>query len=167
MKSARVLVILSILLPACGHSVALAPEAKDVELIHESDRPLHCKMLGKINGESRASDEKLAREGAENDFRNHAAELKANFAMIDNERGGKVGTSSEIESFIGGKALACETEAMEEAKEKAEAKAKEQKELDDAKREEQEKEDRAEKDDKKKGDKDDDDKKSKKKSKDD
>src|SRR5262249_39164761 len=129
MKSARILCILSVLLPACGHMVALEPEAKSVELIHESDRPLHCKVLGKITGQARSSSEKEAREGAENDFRNHAAELKANYAMIDNENGGKMGTSSEINSFIGGKALKCQTEAMEEAEEKAKAKAKEEKEL--------------------------------------
>ncbi len=150
MKPARLLYALSFLSFACGHMVALSPEAKKVELIHESERPLHCKVLGKITGESRSSSEKEAREGAENDFRNKAAELKANFAMIDNERGGKVGTSSEISSFIGGKALQCQTEAMEEAKEKAEAKAKEQKEQEEADREQKEKEEKAAKEEEKK-----------------
>jgi hypothetical protein len=150
MKPARLLYALSFLSFACGHMVALSPEAKKVELIHESERPLHCKVLGKITGESRSSNEKEAREGAENDFRNKAAELKANFAMIDNERGGKMGTSSEINSFIGGKALECQTEAMEEAKEKAAAKAKEQKEQEEADKEQKEKEEKAAKEEEKK-----------------
>jgi hypothetical protein len=145
------LFIVSALLPAClPNTVALEPEAKSVTLVHESERPLRCKMLGKINGTSRSSDEKEARAGAENDFRNHAAELKANFALVEADRSGLVGTSSERDVFIGGKALLCQTEAMEDADEKAAAAAKEQKEKEDADREQKEAEEKnAKKDDKK------------------
>jgi len=79
-----------------------------------------------------SSDEKAAREGAENDFRNHAAELNANFAVAEAERTGRVGTSEQQDAFVGGTAQLCQTEAMEDAQEKADAKAQEQKEKDDA-----------------------------------
>ena len=122
-------VIFSAFLPACfGNSVALEPRAHGVTLVHESDRPLHCKALGRISGTSTSDEEKGARAGAENDFRNQAAELKGNFALVEAARGGPVGTSSERNYFIGGKALLCQTEAMEDAQEKAEAKAQRDKE---------------------------------------
>ena len=121
--------IVSAFLPACfGNSVALEPRAQAVTLVHESDRPLHCKVLEKISGTSNGDDEKAARTGAENDFRNQAAKLTGNFALVEAERGGPVGTSSERNYFIGGKALFCQTEAMEDAQDKAEAKAKRDKE---------------------------------------
>src|SRR5450432_3717390 len=133
MLKKRALLVLSTLLPGCfNNTVALEPEAAGVTIVRESERPLRCKFLGKINGTSRSSDEKSARAGAENDFRNQAASLKGNFALLEAERGGRVGTSSEQDFFIGGKALLCETEAMEDANEKAEAKAKEQKEKEQA-----------------------------------
>ena len=129
MLEKRALFILSVLIPGClGNTVALEPEATKVTLVREGERPLHCKSLGKISGTSRASDEKAARAGAENDFRNQAAKLKGNFALLEAERGGPVGTSSERSFFIGGKALHCETEAMQEAADAAEAKEQAQKE---------------------------------------
>jgi len=135
----RTSVVVCVALCGCfGNTVALEPEAKSVTFVRESDRPLRCKVLGKITGTSRSSDEKTARAGAENDFRNHAAELKANFAVAEAERGGHVGTSSERDFFIGGKALLCQTEAMEEADEKAAAAAQAKKEKDDADREQKE-----------------------------
>src|SRR4051812_30945449 len=119
-------VVLALFLSGCfSNTAALEPEAKSVTLVRESDRPLHCKVLGKITGTSRSSDEKLAKAGAENDFRNHAAELKANFAVVESENGGPVGTSAERDAFLGGKALLCQTEAMEDADEKAAATARE------------------------------------------
>jgi hypothetical protein len=133
MLNKRALFVVSALLPAClGSVVALSPEAASVTLVHESDRPLHCKFLGKINGTSRSSDEKEARLGAENDLRNHAADLKANFAFAEVERTSRVGTSTQQDAFAGGSALLCETEAMEDAKEKSDEKAREQKEKDEA-----------------------------------
>ena len=138
MKSAPFLV-LTLLLPGClGGTVALSPQAKSVTLVRESDRPLHCKALGKITGSSKSTDEKLAKAGAENDFRNQAAELKANFAVVELENGGPVGTSGERKSFLGGEALLCQTEAMEDAEEKKAAEAQEKKEKEDADREQQE-----------------------------
>jgi hypothetical protein len=127
------------LLQGCFSSVVtLSPKAASVTLVRDSDRPLHCKFLGKINGTSRSSDEKTAREGAENDLRNHAADLNANFAVAEVERPSRVGTSTQQDFFIGGTALMCETEAMEDAKEKADAQAQEQKEKDDAAQKEKE-----------------------------
>jgi hypothetical protein len=133
MRSKRALFIVSALLPACLSSVvSLEPKAASVTLVHEGDRPLHCKFLGKINGTSRNSEEKVARQGAENDLRNHAAELNANFAVVEVERTSRVGTSEQQDAFVGGTAQLCQTEAMEDAQEKADAKAQEQKEKDDA-----------------------------------
>jgi hypothetical protein len=130
----------SMALPAClVNSVAkLNPEAKKVQIVHESDRPLSCKVLGKINGTSHAGDEKKARKGAENDFRNHAADLKANFALVEVERSGALGgTSSQREVFLGGKALFCRTEEMEEAEEKAQEEAQRKKEEEEQKAQEE------------------------------
>ena len=72
-----------VVLPGCLDNVAvLEPKAESVKVVRETDKPLRCDVLGKISGTSRSDDEKAARKGAENDFRNHAAELKANFAGV-------------------------------------------------------------------------------------
>jgi hypothetical protein len=105
----------------------LDPEAKNVKVVRESTKPLHCKELGEITGTSRAKEEKAARAGAENDFRNQAAKLEANFALIEVERSGRSGTSSLRDAFIGGKALMCKTAEMEEAEEEARLKAEQEK----------------------------------------
>ncbi len=132
LKKSRLLVA-SLLLPGClSNVVALEPKAQSVKLVHETDKPLRCEVKGKISGTSRSTDKKEAETGAENDFRNHAAELKANFAFAEAERSGPVGTSSQQDVFIGGKALLCETEAMEEAHDKADAAAREEKEKSEA-----------------------------------
>ncbi|MEP7051101.1 MAG: DUF4156 domain-containing protein [Pseudomonadota bacterium] len=131
-------VVFTLVLSGCLDStVALAPEAKSVTLVREGDRPLHCKALGRITGSSKSSDEKLAKAGAENDFRNHAADLKANFAVVESENGGPVGTSSKHNSFLGGEALLCQTEAMEDAEEKRAADEEAKKEQADADQEQQ------------------------------
>jgi hypothetical protein len=135
----KTLVIACLLLPGCFGTVAtLQPNAKSVTVVHETDKPLHCEVLGKISGTSRSTDQKEARQGAENDFRNKAAALKGNFALIEAERGGQVGTGAEHDAYLGGRALFCQTEEMEEAKEKEEAAAREQREKDDAARAEKE-----------------------------
>jgi hypothetical protein len=132
MLKKRALFIASIVLTGCfANVVTLEPRARGIQVVRETDKPLHCEVLGKITGQSRSGDEKEARQGAENDFRNQAAELKANFAFIETERSGPVGTSSQYDAFIGGKALRCQTEEMEEAEEKAAA-ARDQKEKEDA-----------------------------------
>jgi hypothetical protein len=90
-------------------------------------------VLGKISGMSRSSDPKEGSTGAQNDFRNHAADLKANFALVEAERSGQVGTGTQRDYYLGGQALACQTEEMEEAQDKqeqAERDAKEQQEED-------------------------------------
>jgi Domain of unknown function (DUF4156) len=123
------LLVVSLLLPGCfSNVVALEPKAEAVKIVHESDKPLRCDVKGKISGTSRSSDKKAAETGAQNDFRNHAAELKANYAFAEAQRSGPVGTSDQQDVFIGGKALLCQTEAMEEAADKAAAAASEQKE---------------------------------------
>ena len=148
----KALFVVSVVLPGClANVVALEPQAEGIKVVHESDKPLRCEVLAKISGTSRSDDEKAARTGAENDFRNHAAELKANFAFIEAERSGPVGTSSQHDVFIGGKALHCQTEEMEEADEKASASAHEQKEKEDAEREQKEAEEKHAAKDKKHG----------------
>jgi len=139
------LLVVSLLLPGCfGGGPALSPEAKGVTLVRESDRPLHCKFLGKINADSRDSDEKVARAGAETEFRNQAAAMKANFALIEADRASYVGTSTQRDIFLGGKALLCQTDAMEEANDKVEAKKRAEAEQQDTAREEKEAEEKAE-----------------------
>ena len=150
MLKKRALFVVSIALTGCfANVVALEPKAKSVKVVHESDKPLRCDVLGKITGQSRSGDVKEARQGAENDFRNQAAELKANFAFIEAERSGPVGTSSQHDVFIGGKALRCQTEEMEEAEDKAAAAARDQKEKEEAEREQKEAEEKAQAKDKK------------------
>lgn len=130
----------------------LEPEAKNITLVNEVDRPTNCKVLGKIQGKSRSSEIKKARKGAENEFRNEALELKANYAMIENDRGGHVGTTSQQEVVLSGKALHCTTLEMEakeeEAKEKArvEKEEKERKAQEEKERKEQEAKDKREQD---------------------
>lgn len=143
MLEKRALLFVSALLPAClSNNVALEPRAESVRIVREMDRPLHCKVLGKIHGTSRSSDKKAAQTGAENHFRNQAAELKGNFALVEAERGGPVGTSSQQDIFIQGKALLCQTEEMEEANEKAEASQREKKEKDEAESEQRKADDK-------------------------
>jgi hypothetical protein len=147
----RALFIVCALTPAClGNVVPLQPKAQKVQIVRETTKPLHCEVLGKISGTSRSSDVKEARTGAENDFRNQAADLKANFALIEAERGGQVGTGSLNDAYIGGKALHCQTEEMEEAQEKADAAAREQKEKEAAERQQKEADEKAQAKEKKK-----------------
>lgn len=103
----------------CMNSVvALQPAGKRVVVVRETTKPSHCKVLGKIQGSSHASDDKEARKGAENDFRNRAAELEANYAVIESQRSGLRGTTSQRQVVIGGKALFCQTVEMDEAEAK-------------------------------------------------
>lgn len=135
---------LPLLVTAClSNVVALSPKAEAVTIVRETDKPLRCEVRGKISGTSRSSDEKEARTGAENDFRNQAAELNANFALVEAERHGPVGTSSQQDYFFGGKALLCQTEEMEAASEKAEAEARDKREQEETARQQQEAEEKA------------------------
>lgn len=148
----RALIVIPVLLTGCFGTVAkLQPAAKSVTVVRETDKPLHCEVLGKISGTSRSTDAKEARQGAENDFRNKAAELKGNFALIEAERGGQVGTGAEHDAYLGGRALFCQTEEMEEAQEKEEAAAREQREKEAAERAEKEAAEKKEKAKEKKG----------------
>lgn len=129
----RALLATSILLTGCfSNVVTLKPMAQNVKVVHETDKPLHCDVKGKITGTSRSADEKEGQQGAENDFRNHAAELRGNFAFVTAERNGPVGTSSEKDYFLGGQSLFCKTEEMEDAEDKAAAAAREQKDKEEA-----------------------------------
>ena len=133
MLKTRALFVVLVALPGCfDNVVALEPKAQSIKVVRETDKPLRCDVLGKISGSSRSTKKDEARTGAENDFRNQAAKFKANFALIEAERSGPVGTSSQQDVFIGGKALRCQTEEMEEADEKAAAAAREQKEKEEA-----------------------------------
>jgi hypothetical protein len=123
------LCLLTALLPGCLSNVALKPEAKDVTIVNETTKPLRCEVLGKISGMSRSNDGKEAQTGAENDFRNQASEFEgANYAFVETERNNRVGTSDQRDVFLGGKAMRCMTEEMEEAQDKKEAEAREKQE---------------------------------------
>jgi hypothetical protein len=98
----------------------LDSKATNVQLVPETEKPGECKFLGKITGTSHADDEKLAKEGAENDFRNRAAKLNGNFAVVENSRGGRVGTTNQREVVINGKAYYCKTLEMQQAEEEKE-----------------------------------------------
>jgi hypothetical protein len=130
----KALFVTSAVLTGClSNIVALTPEAKNVQIVHETDKPIRCDVLGKISGTSRSTDAKEAQTGAENDFRNQAAAFEeANFALVETERNNRVGTSDQRDVFLGGKALRCMTEEIEEEQAKAEAEAKEQKEKEEA-----------------------------------
>ncbi len=133
MQNNRAWCVVAICLPAClGTVVPLTPQAKNVAIVHETDKPLHCEVLGKVSGRSRSSNEQEAKTGAQNDVRNQTAELKGNFAYVEAERGGQVGTGAEYDAFVGGKALLCQTEEMEEQQEKAAAAARDAKEKEQA-----------------------------------
>jgi hypothetical protein len=118
--SPNTMVLLALALSGClmNSVVSLEPEGKRVTLVRETDRPGQCKVLGKIQGTSHSDDQKAARKGAQNDFRNQAAELKANFAVVESERAGVRGTTSQHQVVIGGKAMFCQTLEMDEADEK-------------------------------------------------
>ena len=133
MLKKRALCAVAVCLPACfGTVVPLSPQAKNVTIVRETDKPVRCEVLGKISGRSRSSDVEAAKTGARNDFRNQAAELKGNFALLEAERGGQVGTGAEYDAYVGGKALLCQTEEMEEQQEKEAAAAREAKEKEQA-----------------------------------
>jgi hypothetical protein len=125
----KALLVLPLLLTAClDNVVALSPKAEGVQVVRETEKPLRCEVRGKISGTSRSTTLAEAKTGAENDLRNHAAEYDANFALVEAERHGPVGTSSQVDYFVGGKALVCQTEEMEAAADKAEAEARDKRE---------------------------------------
>ncbi|HKY39678.1 MAG TPA: DUF4156 domain-containing protein [Polyangiaceae bacterium] len=124
------LCVMTALLPGClSNVVTLKPEAKNVTIVSETTKPIRCEVLGRISGMSRSNDGKEAQTGAENDFRNQASEFEgANYALVETERNNRVGTSDQRDVFLGGKAMRCMTDEMEEAEAKKEAEAQEQKE---------------------------------------
>ncbi len=135
----------ALLATAClDNVVALSPRAEKVKVVREAEKPLRCEVRGKITGSSRSTEVGQAKTGAENDLRNHAAEYDANFALVESERHGPVGTSSQVDYFVGGKALLCQTEEMEAANEKAESEARDKREQEQAAQEAKEAEEKAE-----------------------
>lgn len=134
----RLALILFPLLAACSvvdNVPVLEPEGKKIKLVRESDKPINCENIGDVAGEARASDEKEAIKGAENQMRNEAGRYpSANFAVVEVEsvREGRAGGGKEV--LLSGKALKCVTMEMELAQEKAAAEAKEQEELEAAER---------------------------------
>lgn len=93
--------------PACAGAVALRPDAKSIPVVHETDKPLHCKVVAEIVGNAQGKDQAAARESAMNEFRNSAADHKATHALVETETGGPVGTTDAMKAFVGGKALQC------------------------------------------------------------
>lgn len=130
MTKALPFAVLALSLQGCliNSVTKLDPQASKVELVPETEKPSECKFLGKIVGTSHADDEKLARQGAENDFRNKAAALKGNFAVIETVGGGRKGTTSQRDVVINGKAYYCETLEMQLADEEKQQQAIQEKE---------------------------------------
>ncbi len=91
----------------CAGPVALRADAKSIPVVHESDKPLHCKVIAEIAGRGRGKDQAAANQNAMNEFRNSAADHKATHALIESETGGPVGTTDSMQAFVGGKALQC------------------------------------------------------------
>jgi hypothetical protein len=104
------LLVLSCALGGCVTEsiVETRPGAAKVTIVNEVDKPFRCKTLADIHGTSRSTDEAKAKAGAQNDFKNKAASFRANYALVENENSGNVGTSTIREVFIRGKALRCE-----------------------------------------------------------
>ena len=94
------------LVGACG-APKLRPEAASVQVVSESDKPLHCQTLGTITGKASADTEQAARDAAVIAFRNEAGKRNANYALITQENGGKVGTTGSSQVALVGKALKC------------------------------------------------------------
>jgi hypothetical protein len=87
--------------------VQARPAASKVTIVNDTDKPFNCKVLADIHGESESSDEAKAKTGAQNDFKNKAAGFRANYAWVEAENSGNVGTSTIRRVFIRGKALRC------------------------------------------------------------
>ena len=112
MQKALVIALLGSALGACvtNNVVELKPQAAGVKIIHEEEKPFRCKDLGLVQGRSRSTKKEEAQRGAEADLKNNAAALKANYVVLDADRGGQVGSSSHVDHFMSGKALKCEAE---------------------------------------------------------
>jgi len=111
MSKALPLTLLAFALQGClmNSVTKLDPAASKVELVPETEKPGECKFLGKVSGNSHADDEKVAKKGAENEMRNKTAALKGNYAVVETVRGGRVGTTSQREVVVNGKAYFCKT----------------------------------------------------------
>src|SRR5512145_1877938 len=129
MTKALPLTLFALALQGCliNSVTKLNPEGSKVQLVPETEKPSECKFLGKINGTSHADEEKLAKQGAENELRNKAAALKGNFAVVENVRGGRVGTTSQREVVVNGKAYFCNTLEMQQAEEEKQERAMQEK----------------------------------------
>jgi hypothetical protein len=90
--------------------VEIKPAGAAIKLVRQDERPFHCKDLGEVRGTSRSSDRDKARKGAEADLKNRAADLKANYVVVEKENTGNVGSTSTSDAFMAGKALRCEEE---------------------------------------------------------
>jgi hypothetical protein len=110
MRNTLALVILAGALAACvtENLVEAGPGTGKIKLVKESERPIRCQTIADVHGTSRSQSEAKARVGAENDIKNRAAALKANYVLVDVDRVKPIGTSPYREIFLGGKALACE-----------------------------------------------------------
>ncbi|SRR6266542_534083 len=98
--------------------IEVNPQAAAVKVVREDERPFGCRVVGDVHGKSRSVDVGKARQGAENDIKNQAAKLKANYIVLEIDRSGHVGTSQYSDAFLGGKALRCEDGDKEKKEEK-------------------------------------------------
>ncbi len=96
--------------------VEVNSQGAGVKVVKEDERPFGCRVVGDVRGKSRSVDVDKARRGAENDLKNQAAKLKANYVVLEIDRSGHVGTSQYSDAFLGGKALRCEDRDKEEKK---------------------------------------------------
>jgi hypothetical protein len=110
--------------PCCAGPVELRADARSIPIVHETDKPLHCKVVADIVGNAQGKDEAAARESARNQFLNAAADHKATHALVLSESSGPVGTTDGVKAFVGGKALQCtENPPDEEASDAGSAEA--------------------------------------------
>jgi hypothetical protein len=117
MKTLRTVFLLALgssFLLACAYSekvVKAQPEAMNVKVVRQDDKPFHCEVLGEIKGTSRAEDKDKARSGAEADLKNRTFGLKGNYAVVETDRSNPVGASGVTETVLIGKALMCKEDS--------------------------------------------------------
>ena len=110
MKKTFAFVLLLVALFGCvsENVVEVRPAGAAVKLVSEDEKPFRCKVLGDVHGTSRSSDREKARKGAEADLKNRAADLKANYVVVERQNTGNVGSTANSDAFMSGKALRCD-----------------------------------------------------------
>lgn len=110
MKLFLVLVMIMVVFGGCASAVLLNPNAKSVKISKEA-APQGYEEVGEIFGKSNADDQIEAMEGAQNDLRNKAADLRGNYVVLETNNSKSVmGTWKQgIEILLGGQAYCCST----------------------------------------------------------